>query len=89
MVSLYNDMHDNFRIIGSGSYPFNWNEYIDLISEYEILYKKLFNKSKIKFDIDEKFEITKKEADELINIIDKKIEELNKKEDIEDIINNT
>ena len=89
MVSLYNDMHDNFRIIGSGSYPFNWNEYIDLISEYEILYKKLFNESKVNFDIDEKFEITKKEADELINIIDKKIEELNKKEDVENIIDNT
>lgn len=89
MVSLYNDMHDNFRIIGSGSYPFNWNEYIDLISEYEILYKKLFNESKVNFDIDEKFEITKQEADELINIIDKKIEELNKKEDVENIIDNT
>jgi len=32
------DMNKN--ILGNGNYPHNWNEFIDLISEYEILFKK-------------------------------------------------
>lgn len=89
MVSLYDDEKANYRIIGSGAFPINWNEYIDFISDYEILYKKTFNKTHIKnTDIDEKFKNTTKEADELLNTIDKKLEELNKKEEIENIIEN-
>lgn len=30
----------NKNIIGEGAYPNNWNEFIDLISKYELLYKK-------------------------------------------------
>lgn len=86
MLSIYNEENKNYRAIGSGSFPINWNDYIDLISDYEIEYKKLFNNSSK--NIDEKFKITTKEADELLNIIDKKLEELNKKEEIENMIDN-
>ena len=87
MLSMYNEENKNYRAIGSGAFPINWNDYIDLISDYEIEYKKLFNNSSK--NIDEKFKITTKEADELLNIIDKKLEELNKKEEIEKMIDNT
>lgn len=87
MVSLYDDEKANYRVIGSGAFPTNWNEYIDLISDYEIIYKKKFNKTEVKSsDVDEKFRITTKEADDLLNTIEKKLAELNEKEEIENII---
>lgn len=89
MVSLYDDEKANYRVIGSGAFPINWNEYIDLIAYYEILYKKIFNKTLIKStDVDEKFKITTQEANNLLNTIDKKLEELNRKEEIEQTIYN-
>jgi len=36
-----NDVFIKGKYVGNGGYPSNWNEYIDLISEYEILFKKV------------------------------------------------
>lgn len=31
----------NKTIVGNGEYPINWNKFVDLISEYEVLFKKI------------------------------------------------
>ena len=43
--SIKIDIEDNKRLIsGNGDFPSNWNEFIDLISEYEKLFKKIKNR---------------------------------------------
>lgn len=47
------------NILGKGCYPYNWNEFIDLISEYEILFKKTIaydKKNEEKLDLNTSFE---------------------------------
>lgn len=48
----------NKQINGNGAYPKNWNEFIDLLSEYEILFKKslLFDEKNNDEEIDLSFE---------------------------------
>lgn len=47
--------HNTRSISGNGSFPSNWNEFIDLISEYEKIFK---NKKKIDQDIENKLSFT-------------------------------
>jgi len=39
----FNTKQLNKTIVGNGEYPVNWNKFVDLISEYEVLFKKTIN----------------------------------------------
>ena len=48
----------NKTIVGNGQYPTNWNQFIDLISEYEVLFKKtiIYNNNGNNVDLNASFE---------------------------------
>jgi len=48
----------NKTIVGNGEYPINWNKFVDLISEYEVLFKKtiIYNNKENNVNLNASFE---------------------------------
>lgn len=54
----FNTKQLNKTIVGNGEYPLNWNQFVDLISEYEVLFKKtiIYNNKDKNVDLNASFE---------------------------------
>lgn len=59
----FNTKELNKIIVGNGEYPLNWNKFIELISEYEILFKKtiIYNSKESKLNLNASFDEIVKE----------------------------
>lgn len=54
----FNTKELNKTIVGNGEYPVNWNKFVDLISEYEVLFKKtiIYNNKENNANLNASFE---------------------------------
>lgn len=54
----FNTKQLNKTIVGNGEYPINWNKFVDLISEYEVLFKKtiIYNNKENNVNLNSSFE---------------------------------